>query len=80
MARFKSDTLTQCRLSRNTEKENQTAITVGWIESCFARVGNVLQDEDGEVWTVTDTYMTQPTNYIVDHERDYMKHRLGSDI
>ena len=78
MARFKSDTLTQCRLSRHTGQGDRQ--TVGWIESCYARVGNMLEDEDRDIWEVVDIYATQPTEYIVKHERDYVKQRAGSDI
>lgn len=78
MARFKSDTLTQCRLSRHTGQGDR--ITVGWVDSCFARVGNILEDEDRDIWEVVDVYATQPVEYVVKHERDYAKQRAGSDI
>jgi hypothetical protein len=78
MARFKSNTMTQCRLSRHTGRGDK--MTIGWIESCFARVGNILEDEDKDIWEVVDVYATQPTEYIIKHERDYAKQRNGSDI
>lgn len=78
MARFKSDTMTQCRLSRHTGQGDK--MTVGWIESHFARVGNMLEDEDKDIWEVVGVYANQPTEYIVKHERDYAKQRNGSDI
>ena len=77
MARFKSETMTQCKMNSATEPGTST---VGWIESCFAHVNNLLVDEDGEHWVVAETFATQPTQYILDHERDYKKQRAGSDI
>lgn len=78
MARFKSDKMTQCRMQRHT---GQGAVfTIGWIESNLAKVGKYLEDEERDIWQVIETYQTQPTAYILEHERDYLKQREGSDI
>lgn len=78
MARFKSDTMTQCRMTRHTGQGDH--VTVAWVESNFARVGNMLEDEDGDIREVTETFATLSTQYVLDHERDYLKQRAGSDI
>lgn len=78
MVRFKSETMTQCHMTRHTGSGEH--MTVGWIKSCFARVGDMLEDEDNELWEVVDVYATRPTSYILAHERDYLKQRSGSDI
>lgn len=80
--RFKSKTMTQCELLEwNINLKGRChSTTIAWIESNFARVDNILRDEDGVDWKVMKCYAIQPTQYILDHERDYTKQREASDI
>lgn len=78
MAKFKSNKMTQCKLA--SDKTENSIYTIGWIESCYAQIGNILEDEDGEIWHVVGKYQTVDTQYVIDHERDYTKQRAGSDI
>lgn len=85
MAKIKCDMVTQCRLQawdpiKYPVLSSEEVHMMGWIDTCFAHIGNLLVDEDGLMWKVTERYTTHPKAYIEAHERDYLKQRGGSDI
>jgi hypothetical protein len=50
-------TFTQVLLVR--EPKNGEGI-IGWVETRFAVVGKLVQDDDGNRWRVTERYATWP--------------------
>lgn len=49
---------TQCLLKRNATQ------TTCWIESKFAKMNNILVDENGELWKVTACYSSMESEQL----------------
>jgi hypothetical protein len=65
---------TQCRMQRGS------IYTIAWIPSKFAVVGKWLKLRGENGWHVLMAGHTLPSDYVRDHERDYLTQREASDI
>jgi hypothetical protein len=72
------NTYTQCELIKGNVFQH------AWIPSEFAVIGKVLKIkyrgiwEDG--WKVAHIFGMRFIEYVEEHERDYLKQRVASDI
>jgi len=80
------NTYTQCLLTRT---ENDGAIKhqqMTWLPTQLTGIGKFVQlksratQEWEDTWKIEEKYSTKAAEYIEEHERDYLKHRKGSDI
>lgn len=65
----------QCTMTKNETSQ------VAWIPEEFAKVGKFLRLEDDNGWEVTSVGTHRLNGqYIMDHEREYLRHRRVTDI
>lgn len=78
------DTHTQCKLELRDQDGARLLVT--WLPSKFAKRGmflNMKHKVTGEWengWEVLETWATKPSKWILERERDWMKHREATDI
>jgi hypothetical protein len=56
-------------------------VQTAWIPEEFAKVGKYLRIEDDNGWEVISAGTHRMSGqYLVDHEREYLRHRKVTDI
>jgi len=53
---------------------------VAWIPSEFAKEGKILRIGKQDGWRVLETGAQMPSEYVLEHERNYRTQREASDI
>ena len=69
---------TQCHIQKQTKHD------IAWIPSKFAEIGKYIKIKiDGiwdNGWKIIKTYSVNSESRVLDHEMDYRKQRIASDI
>jgi hypothetical protein len=61
--------------------KKESTVDIAWIPEQFARIDKILRIGTEDGWVVVGVgFMRQPEDMMLEHEREYLKHRSVTDI